>query len=475
MYSLVPAFVSALFLGFGLYVWMAEGMTRQSAPFGVMCVFTCAWQGIWAFLFQTSDPDVALTLVRIGYLFILFLPTTFYHFITEVTARRRERPWLICSYLFSTMLAVILLTGDDMVAGYHTYFFGPYPRAGILHPIHLAQTALLASRSGWLLLSARSSVQTGARRRLLDLCLLSLLFYSLAAVDYAVNYGVAFYPPGAIFIAVSLGILAVAVVRYGLMRPYALAASVAHEVATPLAAIGLHADELNDALPDLVRGYQLAAQHGLFVDEMYPGQTDRLLNIVSEIRNQVDATSTVMQMSLASFTLDKVDRTSFSAYPVQHCVNLALERFPFRGSERSLVAVAPIDPHLRFWGQDVLLTFVIFNLLKNALYAIQAGGRGNIEISASNVSGACQVHFSDTGPGISTDVLPHIFDDFFSTKSHGRGAGMGLAFCRRVIRALEGEITCKSELGTRTLFTIRLPLPPASRDTEPLGVATSPG
>ena len=58
------------------------------------------------------------------------------------------------------------------------------------------------------------------------------------------------------------------------------------------------------------------------------------------------------------------------------------------------------------------MIFVIFNLLKNALYAIHANGRGQIEIDAHRSNGYCVVRFSDTGPGIAPDVLPQIFDAF---------------------------------------------------------------
>ena len=72
MYSILPAFVSALFLGFGLYVLATKGLTRVSVPFALMCATTFVWQGTWAFLFQTTDADVANVLVKAGYLFILF-------------------------------------------------------------------------------------------------------------------------------------------------------------------------------------------------------------------------------------------------------------------------------------------------------------------------------------------------------------------------------------------------------------------
>ncbi|WP_343665262.1 sensor histidine kinase [Paraburkholderia tropica] len=464
MYSILPAFVSALFLGFGVYVLLTEGVTRLSVPFASMCATTFVWQGTWAFLFQTSDPELAGALVKFGYLFILFLPTTFYHFVIEVSARRSERPLLLASYGLSVVLAMLLAVSDEVVSGYGTFFFGKYPHAGLLHPLHVAQTVLLALRSGWLLLSARRQTEARDRRKLLDLCLLSLGLYGVAATDYAVNYGIAFYPVGAVFIAVSLGILAVTIVRYGLMRPYLLAATVAHEVATPLAAIGMHAEEIGNVLPELMRGYQLAVQHQLCVDGLYPGQSERLSTLATSIRRQVDSTSTVVEMSLASFTLDRLDRRSFEAFPIRSCVNAALERFPFRPGEREMVQVEAIDPQLCFSGSDSLVVFVLFNLLKNALFAIHAVGAGRVEISAASENGYCVLRFTDSGPGIAPDVLPHIFEPFYSTKSHGKGAGMGLAFCRRVADALGGTIVCESVPGLATTFTLQLPEPGSPAD-----------
>ncbi|MEM5424800.1 sensor histidine kinase [Paraburkholderia ferrariae] len=474
MYSILPAFVSALFLGFGVYVLLTEGFTRLSVPFALMCATTFFWQGTWAFLFQTSDPELSGVLVKVGYFFILFLPTTFYHFVTEVSARRGERPLLIASYLLSVLLAALLLLSDSVVDGYGTFFFGKYPKAGMLHPVHVAQTVLLACRSAWLLYAARGQTHAHDRRKLLDLCFVSLGLYTLAATDYAVNYGLAFYPVGAVFIAISLGILAVTIVRFGLMRPYLIAATVAHEVATPLAAIGMHAEEIGIVLPELMRGYQLAVQHQLCVDGLYPGQSERLSSLATSIRRQVDSTSTVVEMSLASFTLDRLDRRSFETYPVRSCVNAALERFPFRTGERDMVEVAPIDAQLSFSGSDSLVVFVLFNLLKNALFAIHAEMAersdrvsdyvGRVEISATSEAGFCVLRFTDNGCGIPTDILPRVFDPFYSTKAHGRGAGMGLTFCRRVAEALGGTIACESEPHVYTTFTIRLPEPGTSAD-----------
>ncbi|MDE1179418.1 sensor histidine kinase [Paraburkholderia sp.] len=462
MYAIPTAFVSAMFIVFGLYVLITQGLTRLSVPFLLMCATTFAWQATWTLLFQTDDPQMAGWLVRLGYLFILFLPTTFYHFVTEVSARRRERPWLLASYGLCFLLAV-LLPGTEVIAGYRRYFFGFYPLAGHLHPLHVVQTVLLAARSGYLLLDARRKAGGEARRRL-DLCVASLGLYSFAAVDYAVNYGFSFYPPGVLFIALSLGLLAITIVRYHLIHPYALAASIAHEVATPLATIAMHADEIATVWGDVFKGYRLAVAHGLYDDHSHSGQSERISQLATAIRREVSGTSAVIEMALASFTLDRLDRSRFSTYAVQPCVSSALERYPFRSDERARIDVAPIDPALSFSGSDTLVVFVLFNLLKNALHAIRVGGDGQISISASQERDFCVLRFHDTGPGITPDVLPHIFDPFFSTKRHGSGAGMGLAFCRRATEMLGGSIECTSARGVHTTFIVRLPTPGSPAD-----------
>ncbi|WP_206951801.1 sensor histidine kinase [Trinickia acidisoli] len=467
MYSLLPAFVSALFLGFGTYVLVAGGLTRISAPFIAMCATTFVWQGAWAFLFQTTNPHIAGLLVKTGYFFILFLPTTFYHFVKEVASCRNEKPLLLVSYGLCVVLAILLVMGNEVVNGFSTHSFGYYPKAGRLHPIHVAQTIFLAGRSAWLLLRARRQAKASSSRKLLNLCLISLALYSLAASDYAVNYGFDFYPLGVIFIAVSLGMLAVSIIRFGLMGRRLMLATVAHEVASPLAAIGLHADELRHVLPELMHGYELAVQHRLCGDRLSMlDEPERVPALASAIRRQVDSTITVIEMSLASLTLSRLDKRSFAAHSINACVESALDRFPFRADERSLVSVAAIGPDIQFFGSDSLLIFVLFNLLKNAIHAIHSAGKGRIEISAHRGDRFCVLHFSDSGPGIAADVLPRIFDPFYSTKAHGRGAGVGLTFCYRVCEALGGRISCESKLGVGTSFTLHLSQPESAADRE---------
>jgi hypothetical protein len=176
-----------------------------------MCAATCIWQGTTAVLFQTANLSLAVALAKIGYLFILFLPTTFYHLVMEVVACRRDEPLLRMSYGLCALLAVLVLTGNHVVNGVMLHSFGYYPRAGRLHPLHVIQTMLLAGRSVWLLLRAKRRADGSGLPELFDPCLVSLGVFCLAATDYAVNYGYDFYPLGVVFIAISPTILAVAI------------------------------------------------------------------------------------------------------------------------------------------------------------------------------------------------------------------------------------------------------------------------
>ena len=107
------------------------------------------------------------------------------------------------------------------------------------------------------------------------------------------------------------------------------------------------------------------------------------------------------------------------------------------------------------------------NLIQNAVQAL--GGRGQIvveteaalERTSSMAAGAAPrdgvvVRVIDDGPGIAPDVLPHIFDSFFTTKAKGEGSGLGLGIVRRIVDKHQGHVTCESQPG-RTCFEVWLP------------------
>jgi len=97
---------------------------------------------------------------------------------------------------------------------------------------------------------------------------------------------------------------------------------------------------------------------------------------------------------------------------------------------------------------------VLSNILLNACDAIEDGGKITVGTSYST-DGFIEVSISDTGRGMSPDVLSNIFKPFFTTKK--RGTGMGLSIAENVVRAYRGQVTVQSELRKGTTFHLRFP------------------
>jgi signal transduction histidine kinase len=102
---------------------------------------------------------------------------------------------------------------------------------------------------------------------------------------------------------------------------------------------------------------------------------------------------------------------------------------------------------------------ILVNLVVNALDATPAGGRVRLTATASTEGDrpTVAIEVSDTGRGIAPELQPRIFEPFFTTKAAGGGTGLGLAIARDIVRAHDGDIRVRSEIGVGTTFTVVLP------------------
>jgi len=101
------------------------------------------------------------------------------------------------------------------------------------------------------------------------------------------------------------------------------------------------------------------------------------------------------------------------------------------------------------------LTVALQALYKNSLEAI--GHDGRIEIAVHGLADEVQICVSDDGPGIPPDVRRHLFDPFYSARQAGRGLGLGLSKCWRIVTNHGGRIDVDSPSGQGARFTITLP------------------
>lgn len=124
-----------------------------------------------------------------------------------------------------------------------------------------------------------------------------------------------------------------------------------------------------------------------------------------------------------------------------------------------------IPEDLAVWAVPAQIQQLLMNLILNARDAMMPGG-GVLTISASHQTDAVRIKVSDTGCGIDAADLDNIFEPFFTTKSdksssshRPAGAGLGLAFCKKVIESHNGSISVESQPDEGTTFTIELPTP----------------
>ncbi len=97
---------------------------------------------------------------------------------------------------------------------------------------------------------------------------------------------------------------------------------------------------------------------------------------------------------------------------------------------------------------------VFSNLIKNAYYAMPECGQ--LKITSKKEREFGKIAFSDTGSGMSKEVLEKLWTPFFTTKPKELGIGLGI--CRRIVEAHMGRIEVESTLGKGTVFTGFLPL-----------------
>ena len=211
-----------------------------------------------------------------------------------------------------------------------------------------------------------------------------------------------------------------------------LAAGVAHEVNTPLTGISSFTQMLLENAP--------ADDPRTQVLEKIERQTFRAAKIVNGLLNLARPA--------------QIDSGPCDLNAVVNDVLSLLEHQFRTGSiqvRKELADVAPVVQGIEHKLQQVFL-----NLFLNARDAMPKGGWLTIVTRADRDGAVIEV--GDTGSGISAEQLSRIYDPFFTTKEIGKGTGLGLSITYGIVQEHGGSITCDSQIGQGTRFSIRLPL-----------------
>ena len=213
-------------------------------------------------------------------------------------------------------------------------------------------------------------------------------------------------------------------------------------------------------MPILVEAYKIACRHDNNLEKIRPPHLSALSETLTDIIAETNHSLTIIDILLMNIKGVELGPEAYSLLSMRDCINESLERYPFRDNQKELVEVTGRED-FQFKGVRQLIVHVFYNLIKNSLYAIAANNKtGSITISIHAGEDQNRVYFKDTGSGIDAEVLPHIFDNFYSTRAAGPegSIGIGLSFCKNALAHFNAGIECVSEEGIYTEFILSFPI-----------------
>ncbi|HVP23874.1 MAG TPA: PAS domain S-box protein [Conexivisphaerales archaeon] len=213
-----------------------------------------------------------------------------------------------------------------------------------------------------------------------------------------------------------------------------MAAQVAHDLRNPLTAINTNLYYIKNALPqrmsakveDSIKAMEGAVEHS------------------SKIIDDLLEYSRAAELKEERLDLSDLVRGCMEGYPLPGLVKLEEE----------------LEPGLFTVGDVAKLRRVVQNIVSNAVEAMPDGG--TLRVFSRGDGDRAVLEFIDTGIGMDEKTRSQLFNPFFTTKA--KGLGLGLAICRRLVEAHDGEIDIGSQLGRGTRVKVSLPRarPPAS-------------
>ncbi|WP_160936618.1 PAS domain-containing protein [Teichococcus coralli] len=228
----------------------------------------------------------------------------------------------------------------------------------------------------------------------------------------------------------------------------ALAAELAHELNQPLTAVANFADAARRMLGS--RGTPDAGQLQAAREAMAEaaGQAVHAGRIIRRLRDFIGRGEAERQPTPLNMLVDGAVRLAMAGAGKQGVV-LRLE-------------LAPDAPEVM--ADRVRIQQVVFNLVRNALDAMQEVVHRELRIATARRGGSAVLTVADTGPGLSQTVAEHIFEPFISTKPEGMG--IGLSICRSIVEDHGGHLAAEPTPGGGATFRVVLPAAPQEAATQ---------
>lgn len=214
-----------------------------------------------------------------------------------------------------------------------------------------------------------------------------------------------------------------------------MAGGIAHEINNPLTIISALATRTKKNLLDK----KIPAEKSFENLDKIISTVDRIAKIIKGLR---------------SFSRD-TNGEAFKYKKVSEIVDMTLELCQERFKDNGITIKQYVNPEVEVHCREIQIVQVLVNLLNNSLDAILDQPEKWIEISAGDLGGMVMIRVTDSGKGISEEVIDQIMLPFFTTKDIGKGTGLGLSISKGIIEAHEGKFYYELNEG-HTSFVLEL-------------------
>jgi two-component system CAI-1 autoinducer sensor kinase/phosphatase CqsS len=211
-----------------------------------------------------------------------------------------------------------------------------------------------------------------------------------------------------------------------------LAGSIAHEMRNPLSQIhgSLH-----------------------FISREVTAIDKQLMEYIHDANKIAKSGLQVIDITMDAINEKPMKKDNFSVISAKETVSNTLKDYAYTETQHT-EKLSCVGGDFELLADSVVLKYILYNLIGNALYFVKTLPDADIVISINSQKRQIQVR--DTGPGISKSSISKLFDSFYTSNKQG-GTGLGLSYCKRSMTELGGTIDCKSKLGEYTAFTLTFP------------------
>jgi len=230
-----------------------------------------------------------------------------------------------------------------------------------------------------------------------------------------------------------------------------LAAGVAHEINNPLASIAFCAEALEARLGDLLRHVRTSGRGN---------DSEVFTKYLKMIQEEAFRCKSITERLLAfSRTGERRREPTDLGQLVQSVLDITQHLQNAKGKEIAFEVSAGLAPGGRVsaWVNGEEIKSVVLNLIVNALDSMDEGGKLTIRLTQRE--GMAELRFTDTGCGMTEEVLENIFEPFFTRSRTGKGTGLGLTISYQIVSQHGGQLEAYSAGANQgSTFTVRLPL-----------------